>query len=448
MRPTFRTTSSAVVIFTFMGVALLAGTMDLTDLFDYESQAVPEYINRDNTGNNSIENASATLGRVLFYDKSLSSNETVSCASCHQQSVAFSDLAAVSVGVNGITGRHSMRLINSRFSDEGRFFWDERAETLEDQSTQPIEDHGEMGFSGLNGAPDLDDLIDKLHAMPRYQTLFELTFGDATVSEARIQLALAQFIRSIQSFDSKFDAGIAQVNGNINADFPNFSTQENQGKALFLNPAQFDRNGVRTGGGLNCATCHEGAEFSIDPQSGNNGVITVANAPGEIDLTNTRSPTMRDIFSPTGALNGPLMHDGSLATFDAVLDHYNNITFDPAINPSLDRRLRVGRQNEGQQLNLTQAERDAVTAFIMTLSGSDVYTNERWSDPFDSDGTLTLIEETLLGDIDLNDEVAFGDIAPFINLLATGDYQTEADVNQDDVVDFSDIAPFIGLLAD
>ena len=446
MRSTIRTTLSAFAIFALMSVVLLAGTIDLTDLFDYENQPVPNYINRDNTTTNPIENASTTLGRVLFYDKSLSSNDTVSCATCHQQSVAFSDLDAVSVGVNGITGRHSMRLINSRFSAEDQFFWDERAQTLEDQTTQPIEDHGEMGFSGENGAPDLDDLIVKLQAMPRYQKLFELAFGDTGVSEARIQLALAQFIRSIQSFDSKFDTGIAQVNGNINANFPNFSDQENQGKTLFLRPAEFNQAGVRTGGGLGCAACHEGSEFSIDPQTQNNGVITVANLPGEVDLTNTRSPTMRDIFSPTGVLNGPLMHDGSLATFDAVLDHYNNIDSDQAINPNLDRRLRVGRRGEGQQLMLTQDERDAVTAFIMTLSGNDVYTNERWSDPFDPGGTLTLIEEVLLGDVNLDGTVNFFDVPPFIGLLTTGDYQVEADVNQDDAVSFLDISPFIMLL--
>ena len=448
MRSTIRTTASAVIIFALTSVVLLAGTIDLTNLFSYENQSVPAYITRDNTNTNLIEDASATLGRVLFYDKSLSSNDTVSCSSCHQQSVGFSDLAVVSDGVNGITGRHSMRLINSRFSGESRFFWDERERTLEDQTTQPIEDHGEMGFSGFNGAPDLDDLIVKLQAMPRYQTLFETAFGDTTVSEERIQLALAQFIRSIQSFDSKFDVGIAQVNGNINANFPNFSDQENQGKTLFLEDARFSQAGVRIGGGLGCASCHEGSEFSIDPQSENNGLITVANVPGAVDLTNTRSPTLRDLFSPAGELNGPMMHDGSLATFDAVLDHYNNITFDPAVNPDLDRRLRGGRRGQGQQLNMTQDEREAVTAFMMTLSGNDVYTNERWSDPFDQDGSITLIEDPtiLLGDVNLDETVSFLDISSFIGLLTTGDYQAEADINQDDEVNFSDISPFIVLL--
>ena len=433
-----------------MAVISIAGTVDLTSLFDYENQVVPAYINRDNTNTNDIENEAATLGRVLFYDKSLSTNDTVSCASCHQQDVAFSDLAVVSQGVNGQTGRHSMRLVNSRFSNEARFFWDERAATLEEQTTQPIQDHGEMGFSGENGAPDFDDLIAKLEALPRYQTLFTLAFGDSMISEDRMQLALAQFIRSIQSFDSKFDVGISQVNGNVGAPFPNFSQQENQGKNLFRAPAQFGPNGVRVGGGLGCAVCHQAPEFSIAPRSQNNGVITIANAPGSTDLTNTKSPTLRDLFSPAGTLNGPMMHDGSLATFDAVMDHYNDITFDPAINPGLDVLLRGGRQGQGQKLMMTQAERDALTAFMLTLTGSDVYTNERWSDPFDPDGTLTLIEEEppiLLGDVNLDGAVSFLDITPFIGVLSAGGFQAEADVNEDMAGDFLDITPFINVLS-
>jgi len=107
-----------------------------------------------------------------------------------------------------------------------------------------------MGFSGANGDPDFDDLIVKMEGTPYYKTLFAEAFGGDTISEARMQLALAQFIRSIQSFDSKFDVGIAQVNGNINADFPIFSDLENAGKDLFNQEAVFDPIGVRVGGGL------------------------------------------------------------------------------------------------------------------------------------------------------------------------------------------------------
>ena len=437
---------SSFLVITAMGACVIAGTIDLDNLFDYQNQTVPNYINRDNTGTNAIDDATATLGRVLFYDKKLSTNDTVSCASCHKQEFAFSDLAVVSQGVNGVTGRHSMRLINSRFSDEGQFFWDERAATLEDQTTQPIRDHVEMGFSGQNGNPNFDDLITKLESTTYYKALFEAAFGDDVISEARMQLAIAQFIRSIQSFDSKFDDGLAQANGNLNANFPNFTASENQGKNLFLAPPRFNQNGVRTGGGLGCGGCHQAPEFSIDDQSRNNGVITVANDPSAIDLTNTKSPTLRDLLSPSGTLNGPMMHDGSFATFDAVIDHYNDITFDPAVNPDLGVLLRGGPQGQGQKLMMTQNERDALTAFIRTLTGSEVYTNERWSAPFEADGTFILLGAALLGDINQDGSIDFSDISSFISVLINGDYMEEADINQDGVVTFEDISPFITLL--
>ena len=117
-----------------------------------------------------------------------------------------------------------MRLVNARFATETRFFWDERAATLENQTTQPVRDHVEMGFSGTLGDPDFAALTAKLAAIPEYRVLFAMAFGDAAVTEVRIQLALAQFVRSIQSFDSKFDQGRALV-ANNGAAFPNFTAQ-------------------------------------------------------------------------------------------------------------------------------------------------------------------------------------------------------------------------------
>ena len=91
--------------------------------FNYANQPFPSYITKDNTDDNSITDAGATLGRVLFYDVNLSENKTISCGSCHQQANAFSDTATLSMGLNGgLTARHSMRLINTRFADEERFF--------------------------------------------------------------------------------------------------------------------------------------------------------------------------------------------------------------------------------------------------------------------------------------------------------------------------------------
>ena len=115
-------------------VATFAGKIDLNNLSNYANQTKPAYITKDNTADNPITDKGATLGRVLFYDKNLSSNNTISCASCHIQANAFGDDTDASDGVNGTTTRHAMRLINSRFSNERKFFWDERATTLENQN--------------------------------------------------------------------------------------------------------------------------------------------------------------------------------------------------------------------------------------------------------------------------------------------------------------------------
>lgn len=393
-----------VVICSFI---LISGTIDLNNLFNYASQNIPNYIDDDNTPNNNpIDDRRATLGRVLFYDKNLSANNTVACASCHHQEFAFGDTATVSVGLDGgLTGRHSMRLVNARFADEDDFFWDERANSLEAQVTQPIQDHIEMGFSGQDGAPDFDDLLEKLEGIDYYQELFTFAYGSPTINGVRISRALANFVRSIQSFDSKYDIGRAQVNNDGNP-FPNFTQQENRGKALFRGQAD-------------CNQCHSDPEFDITQNSDNNGVIGVANDPEGIDLTNTKAPTLRDLVNPQGVLNGPMMHDGSMKTLMDVLDHYNVIEFDPEINPDLDQRLRDrrgggggggGQNDQGQNLELDQQDKEDIIAFLHTLTGSDVYTNEKWSNPFNEDGNLTLISFCETDDVVLDISICEGDI--------------------------------------
>ncbi len=339
--------------------------------FDYANQSIPGYITKDNTpAGQNIDNDIATLGRVLFYDTNLSVNNTISCASCHQQSMAFSDADVQSSGLSGgLTGRHAMRLVNTRFANETRFFWDERALSLENQVTQPIQDHIEMGFSGTDGDPSFDDLIMRLNGLSYYPVLFANAFDSNEIDEIKIQRALAQFIRSIQSFDSKYDIGRSQ-SPNDQVPFDNYSVAENLGKTLFLNPPNLD--------GAGCAGCHAPPEFDIDPQSLNNGVIALANGQLGTDLTNTRAPSLRDVTNRQGELNGPLMHNGNFSNLLQVVNHYNSII----VNPNIDNRLR-GPNNEGQQLNLTEEEKLAIIAFLKTLSGTDVYNNERWSNPFE-----------------------------------------------------------------
>ena len=374
------------------GSILISATIDLDNLFNYANQDIPDYISKDNTGDNPIDDRATTLGRVLFYDKNLSSDGTIACASCHIQAHAFGDPSVQSTGVNGLTARHSMRLVNPRFSREEHFFWDERAETLEAQTTLPMQDHIEMGYSGTNGDPNMDDLINHLESLDYYNTLFEFAFGDSEITENRMQLALAQFIRSIQSFDSRFDEGLMQVN-HTGEPFPNFTPQENRGKELFVN-------------NVGCVNCHIPPEFSITIHSLNNGVITVAGMPGEIDLTITHPPSLRDLVNPNGDLNSPLMHDGSFTSLLDVVNHYNHIPNNPA-NTNLDGRL-TDPNGEPQQLNLTEDEKQELVAFLETLTGSDIYTNEKWSNPFDPDGSIKIIGGTL--------GISGGNISPFISI--------------------------------
>lgn len=352
------------------------GVLDLTILWNYAAQPRPAYILKDNPGDKPVTDQSSTLGRVLFHDRRLSRNNTISCSSCHVQAHAFGDTATESTGVNGTTGRHSMRLVNARFGTEARFFWDERAATLEQQTTQPVRDHVEMGFSGTAGDPAFADLVTKLSAIEEYRVLFAMTFGDKAITETRIQQSLAGFVRSIQSFDSKYDTGRPAV-ANDGQPFPNFTAAENAGKQLFLNAPGPN--------GAGCAVCHRPPEFDIDPASRNNGVITSVG--GGTDLTNTRSPTLRDLIGPGGAPNGPLMHDGSFATLAQVINHYNTI---PGDNAGLDPRLRRPG-GQVQNLNLNPTQKDNLAAFLRTLTGTAVYTDKRWSDPFNPEGQLTLI---------------------------------------------------------
>ena len=371
-------TEAYVDVDSYPNVTATFGTkINLNSLYNYANQAVPSYITKFNGTTNPITDKGATLGRVLFYDKKLSSNNTVACASCHQQQFAFSDQVIASTGVNGTTGRHSMRLINARFANESKFFWDERAASLEVQTTMPIKDHAEMGFSGANGDQDFNALITKLSAIGYYKELFKFVYGSEEITETKIQLALAQFIRSIQSFDSKYDVGRAQV-ANEGTLFPNFSQQENNGKNLFLTPPIFNANSVRTGGGLGCAGCHAAPEFDIDPNTLSNGIGgSLAGGP---DFTNTRAPSLRDLVKTDSSVNTPMMHTAVITTLQAAIGHYGNLTQAAINNSNLDPRLKPN--GIGQQLNLAATEVNSVIAFLQTLSGTNVYTDPKWSTPF------------------------------------------------------------------
>src|SRR5262249_36956344 len=156
----------------------------------------------DNTpADNPVTDAGATLGRVLFYDTRLSANNTTACSSCHFQKTAFAAPQRFPKGYEGkVLDRNSLSLVELRYYPRGRFFWDERARSLEDQVLIPIESKIEMG-------QDLTRLVEVLSKDEHYPRLFGKAFGDSEITPRRISRAMAQFLRALVSYQSKYDEG-------------------------------------------------------------------------------------------------------------------------------------------------------------------------------------------------------------------------------------------------
>jgi cytochrome c peroxidase len=310
----------------------------------------------DNTpADNPVTDHGATLGRVLFYDTRLSANNTVSCGSCHVQKNAFVDPSHLSKGFAGKrTDRHAMSLVNLRYHLRGRFFWDERAGSLEEAVLVPIQSKTEMG-------QDLKRLVKVLAKDKHYPELFQKAFGDRKVTQERVAKALAQFLRSMVSYRSKYDEGRAKATL-VRDDFKNFTVQENRGKALFLS---------------NCAICHlpgQDAHFSMitpanngldaDYKKTDGGVGDITLQPRQIGLF--KSPSLRNVER-----TAPYMHDGRFDTLEKVIDHYGKGI---KAHPNLDPRVR--------RLNFTDTEKAALVAFLKTLTDPKLVTDPKFSDPF------------------------------------------------------------------
>jgi len=321
--------------------------------------APPELASDNTPAGNPITDHGATLGRVLFYDQKLSQNFTISCASCHQQQNGFSDPAQFSSGfAGGLTGRNSMGLSNARYYGRGHFFWDERADTLEDQVLGPIQNDTEMGMT-------LTGLVARLDQYDYYGILCSNAFGDSTVTTGRISRALAQFARSMVSYRSKFDVGAAN-------NFANFTAEEQLGRDLF--------NGPRG----NCAACHSGPNF-VGNRIENNGLenpfrdLGVGGVTGNAqDEGKFKMSSLRNI-----EMTAPYMHDGRFATLEAVIDHYSTgVVATATLGPQLRTPPRPGSPPQPRRPNFTPQEKDALVAFLKTLTDPAFLGDSRYSDPF------------------------------------------------------------------
>lgn len=299
------------------------------------------------------------LGRYLFYEELLSGDNTMSCASCHSPEVAFTDDGnQFSTGIDGIQGtRNSMALINLAW--DTRYFWDGRVFTLEEQILRPVRDPIEMHETWTNA-------VDELQAHDAYPGLFQAAFGTSTIDSLLAAKAMAQFLRTMISGNSRFDRF---QRGQL---FP--TIDEQLGIALTE-----QEGGPPPAGqwGADCFHCHPSAGGRhTDGLLHNNGLdsqFTDLGAGGITglaeDMGRFKTPTLRNV-----ALTAPYMHDGRFQTLEEVIDHYNSGGHP---SPTIDvfMKYQVGG------LQLTPEKKQQLLAYLNMLTDMDFVNNPAFQDP-------------------------------------------------------------------
>ncbi|MBM3761752.1 MAG: c-type cytochrome [Acidobacteria bacterium] len=278
--------------------------------------------------------AKAELGRLLFFDKRLSSDGNVSCGSCHRPELAFTDGLEFPKGVGGNRAgdRATPSLINRAY---GRFqFWDGRTNTLEEQSAHPFENQREMGMSR-------DCVEDELRRIPGYAPLFAKAFGNPKISFDRVAQAIATFERTILSGNSRFDRYMAGDRSQLQAN-------ELRGLQLFFGKAQ-------------CSSCHSGPNFTSEeftnlgigvdrpPLDKGRSVVTGR----QEDWGAFKVPTLREVSK-----TGPWMHDSRMKKLENAMNFYRQ---GGILNAGRDRRI--------VKLDFDDAERADLIEFLKTLDG-------------------------------------------------------------------------------
>lgn len=310
---------------------------------------------------NTLTEQGVELGRMLFYEKLLSKDETQSCASCHRQEHGFSDTTRFSLGVEGLPGKRQAMSVFNMAWNSNEFFWDGRAHLLRDQAILPIQDELEMDET-------LENVLSKLSDSQIYRDQFIRVFGDDDITVDKMALAMEQFMLSIVSHDSKYDQW--------NSGTTELTESEERGRLLYeteYNPFFPEFSGA------DCAHCHGGANFEND-QYMNNGLDTdsdfvdigreaVSNDP--MDRARFKVPTLRNI-----ELTPPYMHDGRFQTLEEVVDHYNE-----GIHPSstVDEAILA---TSATGLFLTDEDKVDLVNFLKTLTDVSFVNDPRYTDPF------------------------------------------------------------------
>ena len=312
---------------------------------------------------NPLTKEGVELGRFLFYEKRLSGDNTMSCATCHMPQNGFSDANQFSVGIDGIAGtRQSMALVNLGW--ENFFFWDGRSSSLEEQILEPVPNPIEMHQSWK-------DAVSKLNADVKYRNRFFRAFNEEGIDSVKVSKAIAQFLRTLVSGESKYDVmykyeNSMTLNSNEQAMLGTIDPEEWAGYDLF-----------KSLNGADCFHCHNGPLMQVKKFSNNGLMPNSINDLGRAHVTNNpednykfKVPTLRNI-----ALTAPYMHDGRFATLDEVIEHYSSgIHMSPTIDPLIEFGSQGGVQLDAQEKYLLKK-------FLLTLTDNNFINNPNFKDP-------------------------------------------------------------------
>ena len=332
----------------------------------------------------------ATLGRVLFYDKKLSQNNSVACASCHQQEKAFCDNLQFSTGLEDLKTKRNSPSI---FAKQGRMFWDGRASSLSALMLKPIKNHIEMKFDNLG------KLAEKISKIDYYPELFNKAFFSTDIDSNRIQMALAEFVSNFTFSNNKFKQ--SQMTPNA------LNGIEKAGETVFFGKGKCAQCHHIDGGGSMNGYGFTDMEFNIglDDSYSDNGVGVITGNTN--DNGKFMVPSLLNV-----ELTAPYMHDGRFKTLEEVVEHYDSgIKNHPNLSSTLRSfsgtdsvaisnmtqqqiLLQFDTNHDGiisdneltafpaQKLNLTTSEKSSLVSFLRTLTDGSILIDKRFSNPF------------------------------------------------------------------
>lgn len=315
-------------------------------------------------------NEMAQLGRVLFYDRHLSLNNSTACADCHKQQFAFADNVQFSRGFeNRPTARNSMAIQNfgqvgvkitgqnftPQFSETTSLFWDGREDDIINLIARPLTNHIEMGIS------DLSELTSKLQGLSYYNDLFVKVYGDNEVTVDRVSESIAAFMHAIFANSTRFDHATAKT--------INLNAIELHGMKLFNTKYNCARCHIITPGAYNPSLSNF-ANIGLDASITDNGAGAVM-GPGMDGKF--KAPNLRNV-----AVTAPYMHDGRFATLEDVIEHYSEGIQN---SPTLDDRLKDAN-GEPMKMHISEDEKKALVAFLRTMTDYQMLTAPKYGNPF------------------------------------------------------------------